>query len=81
MHLGLYWDGPLCAPYRIMEPRNLTISQDGPHVKTPNILRLQGKVARALISERGQSLTLTQNVGRGFLSHPAPPAQGAVKQP
>jgi len=30
--------------------------------------------------ELGQSLALTKNVSRGFLCHPALPAQGAVKQ-
>ena len=33
------------------------------------------------MSECSQSLTFTQNVGRGFLFNSTLPAQGAVKQP
>ena len=81
MHLGLDLNGPFVPHIESWEPRDLTTVPDGPQAWTPNILRLQEKGAQVRMSELGQSLALTKNVSRGFLSHPALPAQGTVKQP
>ena len=81
MDLGLDYDRPFVPHIKSWEPRKLTIVPAGTQAQTPNILRLQEKGAQVRMSEWGQSLALTQNVSRGFLTHPALPTQGAVKQP
>jgi len=77
MYLGLNY-GPFVPHVKSWEPRDFTEVPDGPQTYVLNILRLQEKGAQIRVSECGQSLTLTKNEGRGFLSHTTPPTQWTV---
>jgi hypothetical protein len=81
MHLGLKETGPLCPNHLSWEPGRLAKAPDGPQGLTLNILWLQKEGAQIRLPDRGQGLTLTENVGRGLLLRTALPAQWAVCQP
>ena len=61
-------------------PWSFTEAPDGPQAYTLNVLRLQEKGAQLCVSEWGQSLTFTKNMGRGFLHHPTFPTRWTVLQ-
>jgi hypothetical protein len=68
MHLGLI-NWPFVPHVQSREPRSITEAPDGPQAYTLNILRLQEEGAHMCMSEWGQSLTFTKNMGQGFLLH------------
>jgi hypothetical protein len=80
MHLGLA-DRPFVPLVKSWEPCCFAEAPDGPQVSALNILWLQGKGAQMHVSEWGQGLTFTENVGRGFLFHSTLPTQRTVCQP
>jgi hypothetical protein len=62
MHLGfLNW--PFVPHVQSRKPRSITEAPDVPQAYNLNILRLQGKGAQMCMSEWGQSLTFTKNMG------------------
>ena len=66
-----YKTGPLCpmSNHRSSVTAKVT---DGPQAHALDVRRLQEKGAELRMSERGQSLTFAENVGRGFLFHSTP---------
>jgi hypothetical protein len=80
MHLGLT-DRPFVPLIKSWEPCCFAEAPDGPQVYTLDVLWLQEKGAQVRVSERGQGLTITKNVGRGFFLHSTLPAQRTVCQP
>ena len=58
--------GPLCPKSISREPHGLTKVPNGPQMYTVNILLLQKEGAQIHVSERGQSLTFTKDMGQGF---------------
>jgi hypothetical protein len=62
------------------EPRNITEAPDGPQTCTLIIFRLQKDGAQMCMSEGGQGLTFTKNIGRPFLHHPTFPTQRTTLQ-
>ena len=62
MHLGLI-DRPFVPHVRSWEPCDFIEVTNGPQAYTLDILRLQKEEAQVGVSERGQGLTFTQNVG------------------
>jgi hypothetical protein len=80
MHLGLM-DRPFVPDIRSRELRSLTKVTDGPQAHILNVPQFQEIGAQACMSERGQGLTFTKNVGRGFLLHPTPSTHWNVYQP
>ena len=79
MHLGLI-NWPFVPHVQSREPWSITEAPDGPQAYTLNILRLQEKGAQMCMSEWGQGLTFTKNMGQGFLHHPTFPTQWTVLQ-
>jgi len=55
--------GPLCPKSISREPHALIKVPNGPQTYTPNILWLQKEAAQVHVSERGQSLTFTKDMG------------------
>jgi hypothetical protein len=72
MHLDLA-DRPFEPHVKSWEPCRFAEAPDSPQVYALNILWLQEKEAQMHVSEWGQDLTFTKNVGRGFLFRSTPP--------
>jgi hypothetical protein len=70
----LFKTGPLC-PKHSKEPCRLAKAPDGPQVLILDILWLQKQGAQISMPDRGQGLTPTENVARGFIPRSTLPAQ------
>jgi len=73
MHPGLNRRAPLCPMSNHGSPVTLLKFQMAPQAYAFSILWLKEKWAQIRMSEWGQSLTFTKNVGRSFLFHSTPP--------
>ena len=75
MYLGL--NSPFVPHINIWEPCCFSKVPDGPQTYTLNVLWLREEGAQMHMSERSQSFTLAENVGRGFVCS-TPPTQWTV---